>query len=190
MKRLVSAFFLLFLALDALGQYGQEWIQFGQPYFKMPVAAEGLYRLTYADLQKAGVALSTDPRTFQVFHRGVEQAIRVEGEADGSFDTSDYIEFFGRANDGAPDSTLYESTSYQPHRYYNLFTDTTAYFLTYGGATGKRMSVYSQPPGALSAESYHWAEKLLILKDTYSGGVDYGDVQRSVFDEARDGWGT
>lgn len=187
MKRLFAAFFFLLFALHAFGQFGNEWILFGQPWVKIPVAREGLYRITYADLQQATGGIAADPRTFRLFHRGVEQAIRVQGESDGTFNTSDYIEFFGRANDGIPDSTLYEKTSYQPHRYYNLFTDTTAYFLTYGTSTGKRMDVYSGSSPELTAETWHWAEKLLVLKNSYSAGVDYGDLEKTVFDQG-EGW--
>ncbi len=187
MKRLVSVFFFLSFALNAIGQFGHEWIQFGHPYFKIPVARQGLYRISYADLQNAGLSESPDPKTFQLFHRGVEQSIIAAGEDDGSFDPSDYIEFVGRGNDGAPDSTLYEKGVYQPHRYYNLFTDTTAYFLTFGSATGKRMSSYSGSPAGLSQELFHLSEKLLVLKENYSGGIDYGNVQRTVFDEG-EGW--
>ncbi|HEX8038533.1 MAG TPA: hypothetical protein VF490_05260, partial [Chryseosolibacter sp.] len=187
MKRLVSAIFFLSFALASFGQFGHEWIQSGRAYFKIPVAREGLYRITYSDLQKAGLSETPDPKTFQLFHRGVEQSITVAGEIDGIFDSSDYIEFFGRGNDGAPDSTLYEKSQYQPHRYYNLFSDTTAYFLTYGSANGKRMASYSGSSSGLTEESFHQAEKLLILKESYSAGLDYGTVQKTAFDEG-EGW--
>lgn len=187
MKRCVSVFFFLFAVFPAKGQHGNEWINFGQRYFKIPVAEEGLYRISYQDLQEAGVSLSADPRTFQLFHRGTEQAILVEGEADGVFNSGDYIEFFGRGNDGTLDSTLYANPRHQPHRYYNLYSDTTAYFLTYGSVTGKRMSAYSGSPEGLSRETHHQNEKMMILRESYSGGIDYGDVQQTTFDEG-EGW--
>src|SRR5688572_14896611 len=130
MKRVVSAFFFLFITFHAVCQYGNEWISFGQQYFKIPVGSDGLYRIPYQELVQAGFPVAADPKTFQLFHRGVEQAILVEGEGDGVFHSNDYIEFFGRRNDGTLDSTLYENSGHQPHRYYNLFSDTTSYFLT------------------------------------------------------------
>lgn len=187
MKRLFLAFFFLLPVLSVFGQYGNEWIEFGRPWLKIPVAKEGLYRVTYAQLQQAAGSITADPKTFRLFHRGVEQAIRVQGEDDGTFDANDYIEFYGRANDGSLDSTLYERSSYQPHRYYNLFTDTTAYFLTYGGSAGKRMKVATGPSAGLTPEPCHWAEKLLILRDNYSSGIDYGNVQKTIFDQG-EGW--
>ncbi|MGC1242124.1 MAG: C25 family cysteine peptidase [Chryseosolibacter sp.] len=186
MKRTVSAFFLL-IVFHAMGQHGEEWIQFDRPYFKIPIAKEGLYRLSYQDLQQAGFDVSANPKTFQLFHRGIEQSIIVQGEDDQVFHPSDFIEFFGRGNDGALDSSLYAQPHFQPHRLYNLYSDTTFYFLTYGSDTGKRMPFHSGPAGTLIPETHHLAEKLLILKDHYSAGADYGNVQLSIFDEG-EGW--
>jgi hypothetical protein len=187
MKRLVSSFFLLFVAFHAIGQYGDEWIQFSQRYFKIPVAREGIYRISYDALQQAGFPVTENPQTFRLFHRGVEQAIIVQGEDDGVFHSGDYIEFYGRSNDGALDSTLYENPHDQPHQYYNLYSDTTSYFLTYDVQPGKRVDTYSAPSSGLTAETHHISEKLLVLKDTYSGGIDYGKIQKTVFD-AGEGW--
>ncbi|MEX2232678.1 MAG: C25 family cysteine peptidase [Cyclobacteriaceae bacterium] len=182
MKRLVSAFFFVFIAINAMGQYGNEWIAYDQPYFKIPVGNKGIYRITHDDLQAAGLTGSPDPKTFQLFHRGKEQFILVNGESDGIFDASDYIEFFGRGNDGALDSTLYANPGDQPHRYYSLYSDSSSYFLTYGSVTGKRIPSYSGSSTGLAEETHHWAEKLLVMREHYSLGIDYGDVHQTVFD--------
>ena len=130
--------------------YGNEWINLQQAYYKIPIAQKGLYRLTYVDLQRAGLPLtSLDPQKLQLFHRGTEQAIWVEGEADGKFDATDYIEFLGRGNDGVQDSTLYRPASAQPNPYYSLYSDSTAFFLTIRSdtRTGKRMVRYTDLDG-------------------------------------------
>lgn len=67
----------------------------------------------------------------QLFFRGEEQAIWIQGEADGKWDEADYLEFYGEGNDGTQDSLLYIPHSAQPHKIYNLYTDTTAYFITW-----------------------------------------------------------
>src|SRR5687768_5652032 len=187
MKRLVSTFLLLFLALAAAGQIGNEWIVYHQPYVRIPIGEDGLFKVSYAALQHAGFPVSVDPRKFQLYHRGKEQAILVTGENDGSFTANDFIEFYGRKNDGALDSTLYENPSQQPHKYYNLYSDTTSYFLTIGSGNGKRMSLYSGSPDGLTEGSFVWAERLLVLKSNYSSGMEYGKVQKSTFD-AGEGW--
>src|SRR5690606_24715846 len=138
----------------------------------------GIYRVSFQALQQAGFT-NGDPRKLQLFHRGKEQAIYVEGESDGALGSGDFIEFYGRRNDGTLDSTLYLIPAQQPHRYYNLFSDTTAYFLTAGSSNGKRMATYSASSAGLTARSFHLAEKLLVLRESYSGGIDYGDAQKS-----------
>jgi hypothetical protein len=149
------------------------WINYAQPYYKIPIAENGIYRLTTAELQRAGVPVQQiTPSSMQVFHRGVEQAVYVDGEADGHFDIGDFLEFYGQRNDGAPDSLLYRSYSAQPHRYYSLFNDTTAYFLTWttgAGQPGKRMASYTDTTSNLVPEMYHWAEDLRLFTDNYPG---------------------
>lgn len=187
MKRLVSSIFFIFCALAAAAQIGNEWIRYDRPYLKVPVARDGLYKVSYSDLLQAGFPTGRDPVYLQLFHRGQQQAILVQGESDGIFNSSDYIEFYGRKNDGTLDSTLYDVSSHQPHRLYNLYSDTTSYFLTYGDEAGKRMTMFSAMPSGQTAEAFHRAEKLTILKDTYSGGIDYGNVQKTIFDQG-EGW--
>ena len=106
-----------------LAQYSNSWISFSQPYFKIPVTREGIYRLSYSDLQAAGFPVNNDPRFIQLFHRGKEQLIYIKGQGDAVFNVSDYIEFYGQKNDGTLDSLLYKPSSLQPHKYYNLYSE-------------------------------------------------------------------
>lgn len=186
MKRLLVSVLYLVLYTAASGQVGNEWINFSAPYYKIPVGKDGLYRLSRTQLLSAGLPSFVDPKTIKIYHRGIEQSIYVEGENDSQLNTSDFVEFFGRKNDGALDQQLYSTPTSQPHQHYNLYSDTTAYFLTYGGAVGKRAS--SGPlTSSTPAETFHWDEKLMVIHDQYSGGIDYGDVQQSAF-EAGEGW--
>ena len=60
----------------------------------------------------------------------------MEGESDGVFDVGDYVLFYGQALE-------------------SKYTWSNVYWLTYGLATGKRMSVRDgTPPGDLAA-AYH-----------------------------------
>ncbi|MEZ0540101.1 C25 family cysteine peptidase [Fibrella arboris] len=172
--------FCLPFCLSAYAQkpvFGNEWLNYQQTYYKIPVAQKGLYRITFSDLQKAGWPLtSLDPKTLQLFHRGIEQSILVEGEADGKFDATDYIEFIGHGNDGTQDSALYRPASAQPHPYYSLYSDTTAYFLTarLDAQPGKRMAVYTElNAGSLTPQPYVWAEELRVFTDQYPAGNIY-----------------
>lgn len=172
--------------------YTNDWINFSQQYYKLRVVEEGIYRLAHADLVSAGVPISgIDPRRLQLFHRGVEQAIKVQGQNDAVFDPSDYIEFYGKKNDGTLDRGLYVAANAQPHDLYNLFSDTTAYFLTWNLAAqnGKRMtSFFQNNVDGLPAEDYHNAVILDVRTDNYSTGTSYGQyVQLTEFDYG-EGW--
>ncbi len=176
-------------------QYGNEWIQFNQFYYKIGVARDGVYRITYSDLLNAGFPVGAiDPRRLQLFHRGAEQSIFVAGQEDAVFNPTDYIEFFGKRNDGTTDSELYRPASAQPHSYHNLFNDTTWYFLTYNLLQpGKRITkTWEVNVGGLPAETSHNSEVLRVLSDQYATGRAYGPVpnnfiQQTFFDTG-EGW--
>lgn len=187
-KLIVGAFVVLSSSFHAFGQNGNEWIDFNQQYYKIPVAKNAVYRLTASDLQSVGIPVSTDPNHLQLFHRGVEQAIFVSGQEDGQLDAGDYLEFYGQKNDGTLDSRLYQPSEAQPHSYYNLFSDTTSYFLTIGAAPGKRMSEFSESNvNGIPAETYHYDERLLLNLEQYSAGLDINEVQNTQFDYG-EGW--
>ncbi|MBA4058657.1 MAG: hypothetical protein C0490_28330, partial [Marivirga sp.] len=123
MRVLLFSLFSLSFSTALFAQTGNEWINYSQQYFKIPIAKDGLYKLTYSDLQDAGFPLgSTDPKKIQLYHRGKEHAIYINGELDNQFDPVDYIVFFGQRNDGTLDAGLYKPASSQPHTYYNLYS--------------------------------------------------------------------
>lgn len=122
------------------------------PGWRIKVQADGFYQLTHDDLNAAGLPVnSLDPRTFRLYNQGVEVAIHVVGQADGSFDKNngDNIVFYGQA----PSSK---------------YTADNVYWLTYGGSTGLRMAVRSGAPGVAlpPPEGYH-AEKRHLEGNAY-----------------------
>ena len=76
--------------------------------------------MTQADLAAAGLPAGTDPRRLRLFAGGVEQAIRVNGEADGTLDSGDSLEFYGLGLDTPS-------------------TETRVYWLTAGSTLGLRL---------------------------------------------------
>ncbi len=97
---------------------------------KITVDTDGLYRLTYADLQAAGLPVDAlDPRTFQLFQGGQEIAIHVPGQSDGRFDPDDSLLFYGQA----------PRSRYTAHN---------IYWLRYGDAIGLRMASRSVTSGS------------------------------------------
>nr|WP_210466037.1 C25 family cysteine peptidase [Rufibacter roseolus] len=107
----------------------------------------------------------------------------MEGEADGSLDAGDFIEFYGEKNDGALDRELYKDPSANHiNPYYSLYTDTAAYFLTWSSAPGKRMSIYNQEPAGLTPEAWHWQERIIFDNGEYTRGKRYGENYMSWMD--------
>lgn len=138
----IIAALLFCLGSSTYGQQPNDWINFNQTYYKISISQEGVYQLTYDDLVEAEIQLSAiDARTFRLYHRGQEVAILVNGQSDGRLDPADNIQFLAKANDGTLDTFLYDDPSSQPHTFYNLYSDETAYFLTWSldGSAGKRM---------------------------------------------------
>ena len=95
-------FSFLLGALSSSSQpYANEWINYSQQYFKIKVPTDGVYRINYATLVSEGIPIQTfDPRQIQIFGRGEEQYIFIKGENDGVFNSTDYIEFYAKRNDG------------------------------------------------------------------------------------------
>lgn len=154
--------------------FGNEWINLNQDYYKIMVQEDGIYRITYQDLQQGGFPVNTiDPRRLRMMFRGEERAIWIEGEADGSFDPGDYLEFYGQKNDSFLDRFIYDSPSNNPNPYRNLYSDQTAYFLTYAtnASFGKRMQFYSQDNTTDEPVPYYAATYTLQTTDLSIGGT-------------------
>lgn len=195
-----SALLVLFIALSSLlsaQPYGNEWISFAggqthssQQYFRIGIWKEGVFRISYNDLQNNGVPVSTwfSPVRYQLFSRGREQFIRVADlNNDNVFGPGDYIEFYGRPNDGEYDRALYDQPNDQANPYYSLYNDTSAYFLTYSpfSTTNRRMEVVTDNNySAYTPESWTISEELKVYGNTYNIGFrDFNDIADNSFTE-------
>lgn len=123
-----------------------EWIKIG-------VNQTGMYALTKAYLKSIGLNMDgIDPRTLKIYGMGAgmlpqknsdfryddvpENAIWVEGEGDGVFNEGDRVIFYGRAQ---RDVWRYNTVDGRYDHSTNIYSDFTYYFITYGGAQGKRV---------------------------------------------------
>lgn len=165
MNRLIyiSALLLLFLpqAHSQVINPDNGWYtgQASQPWVKLVVEEDGLYRVEKADLQAAGFNLSgIQGNRLHLYYRGEEVSMFVPSTgADWA-----YFDFVGFRNDGRVDSIMYRhpathvhSPREQPNKMISLFTDESAYFLTWNNIpSGKRYfsqfdptySLYSPEP--------------------------------------------
>ncbi len=150
------------------------WINYSQSYYKISTAENGIHRITFEELDLAAFPVAqVNTANLQLFHRGLEQAIEIVDQGDNRLDPGDYIEFYGKKNDGTLDAALYLNPVAQPHAFHNLYSDTTAYFLTWAnGASGKRMPQVSIDPGA-QAVDFHWKHFLSLYTSDFSAGRRY-----------------
>jgi hypothetical protein len=183
--------FLLFFFLVPELVFAQHngWIAYAQDYYKISTTEDGVYRLSFTALSASGINVENiDPREIQVFHRGEEVAIHVEGQEDGVFGAQDFIEFIGKRNDGTLDRDLYAEPNQLPNPYYNTHSDSAAYFLTISpGKTGKRMALRGLE-GDLTPVVKTRKTALEFFSDQYAlGRVYFPGVRLSIYDRGQ-GW--
>jgi hypothetical protein len=121
-------------------------------WIKIGVVSSGIHRLDANFLQKSGLNLSQiNPQNIKIYGNGggmlpqandiprpkdlIENAISVEGEADGKFNNQDFILFYGQS----PHKVSYDSLSKSFKHQFNIYSDTTFYFLTVSDLKGLRI---------------------------------------------------
>lgn len=173
MKRLLVIASILFTTTLFGQPYANDWINYGQSYYKFKIAENGLYRIDRQTLIDAGIAISSiDPRNVQLFAKGKEVTLYVAGEKDGTFDANDYIEFYAEKNDGWLDTALYKGKQNQPNPYYSLFNDTLTYFLTWNNRTNNLRYIESNAIdfGNYFKADYIWKEVVENYNAAYYDG--------------------
>lgn len=171
MKRL---FFILFLLNSVTGSaqpYNNSWIDYSKPYYKFNILQDGVYRISQSVLQAAGLG-NVPAEQFQLWRNGVQEPIYTS-VATGIMGANDFIEVFGKRNDGKPDKKLYTKPEYQLSDYYSLISDTSAYFLTVN-AGGGNLHITDAPNNVagnvLPAEPYFMNTKGYYFKEQLSPG--------------------
>lgn len=171
--------------------YGNEWIRYDQPYVKIPVAQDGVYRVSYNALLAAGFPISTATAAqIQLWHFGAQIPIYISTE--GSLSSNDFIEFYGKKNRGELDRFLYkngEADMLNPA--YSLFTDTAVYYLTVAplGTLSKHYQTIETDLSNLpQKEAWYQAEEASVQTGGFVENAN-GDILESIF-EPGEGWGT
>src|SRR5882724_2176840 len=121
----------------------------GVPRYKLFVSRAGIYRLDAATLNAAAPdLLGANPQTLMLSAEGVELPISIRnaaggsGEADGSFDPGDFLEFAGGPKREPPTVLNFDFGSTFPDVFAaNDFTDTQVYWLSAEGAPGSHLRI-------------------------------------------------
>jgi len=161
-------------------------------WYKISTSTDGIYKITYTDLQAYGINPSTiDPRKLKIFGNGggmltqannapkindlQEIAIKVIGEGDGVFNATDYVLFYGQA----PDKWNYNYSSQTFSHEKNLYSDFAYYFITIGSTNGKRIAAQNSSVSAITNTSnkydnliFHELDSINLIK---SGRLWFGE---------------
>lgn len=128
MKRILLLLILFgFLSADAQ-KFNNEWIRPNQTYYKFKVAKSGLFRISKAALDAAGIG-TTGVEFFELWKNGEKVPFFTPVET-GTLPANGYIEFWGEPNDGKADKVLYRKPEFQHTDRTSLLTDTAVYFLS------------------------------------------------------------
>lgn len=147
--------------------FGNEWLKFGQPYFKIQVADDGIFRIAQPVLAAAGFPSATPGSQFQLFHNGEEQPIFVS--TNGFFGAADFVEFIGQKNRAQLDRHLFFNQNSQLNPDYAVTTDTASYFLTW--TTASQPLRFQNTPNDVAnppaAEPFVWATTSHFFTNEY-----------------------
>ncbi len=151
---------------------------YSQKHYRISIPKTGLYRIDYNTLINAGIPLgSINPKNFQLFCKGEEQYITINGESDNVFNPTDYIEFYAKKNDASFDSIAY-SSSRIPNPYIALFNDTNYVFLTWNNSISNKRMAFETDVNftGYTATNYYYSEKVDVYTNDYSVGNTFLDV--------------
>ena len=103
----LSVFYLVMFLSAVSGQnkFANEWINASKKYYKIKVAENGIFKVTYEELIAAGLPQGAiNGSGLKLFNIGKEQAIHV---SDNNFGPGSWFEFYGVKNTIGVDSMLF-----------------------------------------------------------------------------------
>jgi len=130
---LITLFFLTVNSYSQMlnGEYGNEWINHNQTYYKIDVQNDGFYKIDYNTLNTYISELNTiNPQTIQIFHMGEEIPVYVESN-NGVINE---ISFYAENKQSKIDKNLYRNTNDYFNPEYSLISDMGTYFLTWSNS--------------------------------------------------------
>lgn len=162
-------------------------------WYKVGISETGIQRLNYSDLSSLGIDVDhIDPRNIRVYHNGggvlnelnadprfddlQEIPIFVSGEADGTFNTDDYILFYARG----PVTWYYSHSDVMMVQRPNAYDNYSYAFITADLGAGKRIETATPPAGSEEIVVDEFLDYQVYDKDNYNiingGRTYYGDV--------------
>lgn len=150
------------------------WFQTGRTYYRIPVGADGLYRLSYNTLLNNGIDLTRlNNATAALYSQG--QSVPLVVQTQDSLPQNWYMEFYARRR-------------YGTSSYYNRYSDTSMYWLTWNDPNPRRYT--DGPANAIATpDTTRWyMETSHQEKDlNYFFGVTQDDIENTD-DVPGEGW--
>ena len=151
MKRSIVLLVISFFCQSIFTQTTNSVLSSGD-WFKFSVDTTGVFKIDKNLLQQIGISTNNlNPKKIQIYGNGgsllpvlnsdsrsedlQENAIYIEGEGDGSFDSSDFILFYAK---GPHDWDVNVTSETAEHRQ-NIYSDEAYYFITIGSRDGLRI---------------------------------------------------
>jgi len=178
--------------IDGQEIFGNEWIDFNQDYFKITLSEDGIYRIYGSELQQNGIDLNQfQADELQLIHWGKQIPIYVS--TNGSFSSTDFIEFIGRKNTGELDKQLYNGWEQkQLNLEYSNITDQTAYFLSWESGSSNNLRIEAEQHAVNSSvptEQYYIHDEKVVFDEVFTKPSYTENVRFSHFDVA-EGFGS
>ncbi|MEO6696362.1 MAG: C25 family cysteine peptidase [Ignavibacteria bacterium] len=193
MKKIFLLFAICLLGNVSLIAQNYGWISPNTSYLKMYVADDGIYRINKTDFTNAGITSTIDPRTVKVYNKGVEIPVFFNGETDGIFDASDYLDFYGTRNSGGLTKVYDQNNSqiYSTNEYFNQYSDTNIYWIGWGGSFGSRYTVstfstITNYPNAFYNDIVHLERDYFYSQGENTSSTDYRFLTTEKF--KGEGW--
>ncbi|MDX1479342.1 MAG: hypothetical protein R3301_16620, partial [Saprospiraceae bacterium] len=86
-RRFLASCLLMSMSCVLMAQIGNEWIDYGQTYYKFQITDDGIYRIDHATLAAAGLT-EVDAPAVRLYHLGNEVPIHIS--TDGIMGPGDY----------------------------------------------------------------------------------------------------
>ena len=170
MKKLLLPFFL-FITIAANAQLNNSWIDYSKTYYKFKIYKDEMCKIPQATLSVAGIG-STNADHFQLWRNGKQ--VRLYTSVSGApLTSSDYIQFYGRMNDGEADKQLYRKPEFQLADRYSLETDTSVYFLTVNtnaSANLRFTNAINAAPSSATPDAYFMRDVDVFYKSNLNRG--------------------
>ena len=190
---------------NKLAEHTYESVLASGNWYKIRVNQNGIHKISFEDLQNMGIDITfVDPRNISIFGNGnemlsernsverlddlTENSIFISGENDGSFDSEDYILFYGE------EATQWKYNPFKvkfDHKT-NLYSEYTYYYLTTDAESGKRIEeintsslIANQYVDSYNDYAVHKLENISLInsgKEWYGEDFSTDDIQSFSFD--------